>query len=467
MSDTWKRWEGQVVNGEFPLLRYLGGSRHSAVFLTERKAGTPQKAVIKIIAADPNHAEDQLRLWKQSAKLNHPHLVRVFESGRCELEGTPLLYVVMEAAEEDLSQILPERSLSPEEVREMLPPALDALANLHSKGLVHGRLRPSNILAAGDQVKVSTDGVRVDGEVVSSPGGVMDGYDPPEASSGKLTAASDVWSLAITLAEVLTQKRPAWDPSEPSPPALQAGIPQPFLEIVRNSLQVDPKRRWTISQIAARLQPKESLTQGGVIAPPTIPPRDAASAIAGDKRNDGWRYLLPLILVVVAGLIVTAIVRRHSSSLSSEPADTKTEAIPLKNDSSPEPARTAQPKPSPAPQVKARSASGSEKVSQSHAAKGSVSQQVLPRVSPSARRTIEGKIRVSVKVDVDPSGNVKDAKLISAGPSKYFARVALEAARDWKFTPPQVQGQAVTSQWVLRFGFKRADTEVVSQQTAP
>ena len=207
MSETWKRWEGQVVNGEFPLVRYLGGSSHSAVFLTERRSGAPKKAAIKLIPADPNSAEDQLRRWKQSAKLNYPHLVRVFESGRCELEGTPLLYVVMEAAEEDLSQILPERALTPGEVREMLSPALDALAHLHSKGLVHGRLRPSNILAAGDQVKVSTDSVRVDGELASSPAGVMDGYDPPEAPSGKLTAASDVWSLAITMAEVLTHRR--------------------------------------------------------------------------------------------------------------------------------------------------------------------------------------------------------------------------------------------------------------------
>ena len=86
MSETWKRWEGQVIDGKFPLLRYLGGSDHSAVFLTERSAGAPQKAAIKLIPADPAGAESQLRRWKESAELVHPHLVRVFESGRCELE---------------------------------------------------------------------------------------------------------------------------------------------------------------------------------------------------------------------------------------------------------------------------------------------------------------------------------------------------------------------------------------------
>src|SRR5712671_3373830 len=181
MSETWKRWEGQVIEGRFPLLRYLGGSDHSAAFLTERGAGASQKAVIKLIPSDPASAESQLRRWKQSAELAHPHLVRVFESGRWELEGTPLLYVVMEAAEEDLSQILPERALSPAEVRELLPPALAAIACIHERGLVHARLRPSNILAAGDQVKVSADSLRASGEMLASASG-MDGYAPPEAA---------------------------------------------------------------------------------------------------------------------------------------------------------------------------------------------------------------------------------------------------------------------------------------------
>jgi TonB family protein len=96
-----------------------------------------------------------------------------------------------------------------------------------------------------------------------------------------------------------------------------------------------------------------------------------------------------------------------------------------------------------------------------------VLQKVLPQVSPSARNTIEGKIRVRVQVEVDPSGKVTEARLVSAGPSKYFAQRALEAARGWKFTPAQVRGQAAPSEWSLRFGFRRSDTEVIATQTAP
>ena len=91
----------------------------------------------------------------------------------------------------------------------------------------------------------------------------------------------------------------------------------------------------------------------------------------------------------------------------------------------------------------------------------------MPRVAPGARETIEGKIRVRVRVKVDPVGNVTDAFLESGGPSKYFARLALEAAREWKFTPPQAQGRAVASEWRLQFGFRRTDTEVLPSQVSP
>ena len=59
MTKDWKQWEGQLVNGEFHLRQYLGGSDHSAVFLTERGGGEPQKAAIKFIL-DAGDTEVQL-----------------------------------------------------------------------------------------------------------------------------------------------------------------------------------------------------------------------------------------------------------------------------------------------------------------------------------------------------------------------------------------------------------------------
>src|SRR5713226_948777 len=117
MTEAWKQWEGQIVNGEFHLRQYLGGGEHSAVFLTEHGDREPQKAAIKLIQADPESAELQLVRWELAAKLSHSHLIRLFQMGRCQLGDMGLLYIVMEYADEDLSQILPQRPLTPAEAR--------------------------------------------------------------------------------------------------------------------------------------------------------------------------------------------------------------------------------------------------------------------------------------------------------------------------------------------------------------
>ncbi len=118
-SRDWKQWEGQVVNGSFPLRQYLGGSDRSAVFLTERRGREPQKAAIKLIAVDPANTAVQLARWEYAAKLSHPHLLRLFETGSCQLDDVVVLYVVMEYAEENLAQILPQRAPTLEEAREL------------------------------------------------------------------------------------------------------------------------------------------------------------------------------------------------------------------------------------------------------------------------------------------------------------------------------------------------------------
>jgi len=139
------------------------------VFLTERTGGGPQKAAIKLIRAEVFSAGNfdeaaQLSRWADSAKLSHPHLIRLFESGRGQIDASNFLYVVMEYAEENLAQILPQRALSPEEVKEMLPPTAETLALLHQAGFAHGRIKPSNIVAVDNQLKISADSLRKAGE---------------------------------------------------------------------------------------------------------------------------------------------------------------------------------------------------------------------------------------------------------------------------------------------------------------
>jgi outer membrane biosynthesis protein TonB len=76
--------------------------------------------------------------------------------------------------------------------------------------------------------------------------------------------------------------------------------------------------------------------------------------------------------------------------------------------------------------------------------------EVIPDVSQAILDKIRGHINVAVRVLVDPSGNVVGEFLEKAGPSRYFARVAADAAIEWKFAPADAQSPRV---WLLRFEF--------------
>jgi TonB family protein len=91
----------------------------------------------------------------------------------------------------------------------------------------------------------------------------------------------------------------------------------------------------------------------------------------------------------------------------------------------------------------------------------------LPDVSEKARNSIQGKVRVTVRVHVEPGGNVSQAELDSPGPSKYFADLAMQAARRWAFTAPEVNGHSVSSDWLIRFEFSQSGTQAFPRQNAP
>jgi serine/threonine protein kinase len=153
MSEAWRQWEGEVVDERFLLQRFLGSSDHSAVFLTEI-GQPPQKAALKFIEATAAGAQAQLSRWERASKLSHPHLIRILHFGGCRLGRASMLYVISEFAEENLSQILPVRALSPAEAEYMLRSVIEALAYLHGQGLVHGHLKPSNVMAVDEKLKI-------------------------------------------------------------------------------------------------------------------------------------------------------------------------------------------------------------------------------------------------------------------------------------------------------------------------
>jgi TonB family protein len=81
--------------------------------------------------------------------------------------------------------------------------------------------------------------------------------------------------------------------------------------------------------------------------------------------------------------------------------------------------------------------------------------EVIPNVSRSARETIRGTIRVSIRVTIDKAGTVLVATVVEPGPSRYFRRLATEAAKKWTFTPADAEAQRIM---LVRFSFTRAGT---------
>ncbi|MFZ0799377.1 MAG: TonB family protein [Terriglobales bacterium] len=463
MSETWKRWEGCTVDGRFPLQNYLGGSDHSAVYLTvtHDDAGEPAKAVIKLIAADPADAEKRLRRWRLAGELTHPNLIHIFEAGHCELDGTALLYVVEEYAEEDLSQILPERALTAAEARAMLWPVLRALQYVHGKGFVHGHIQPSNILAIGDQVKLSSDALVTAGD--SSPGArKTSAYDPPEGAMGAASTAADVWQLGMTLVEALMQRLPVWDRARPGAPEIPVGVSEPFRKIAAQCLQVDAAKRCTVGEIVAHLESDRLEAAQPIPTSAQAEKAAAVPAISSEwKASAKWPYVLGLAAVVAIGFFLIA--RPKPSSPPAEIRSTQGQRA-VENSQSAESPTQPESKPSPATpgKVKVEGATPgaiSDEKASATADQSGVVLRAMPQVSPSARSTIQGRVRVRVKVEVDAAGNVAKAEFESAGPSKYFSRLAIEAARGWKFAPARA-GESGAQEWKLQFAFSRAKTDV-------
>ena len=462
MTQTWKQWEGQVLNEEFHLRQYLGGSEHSAVFLTEDRERGLQKAAIKLIPADPGKAELQISQWQEAAKLSHPHLIRLFQMGRCQFGNRDLLYLVMDYAEVDLTQILSRGPLPPGEIRETLNLILDVLAYLHGKDFIHGHLKPANIMGVDGQLKLSSDGICRMGKS-SSDRGTPGIYDPPEAASGTISPAGDIWSLGITLVEALTQHPPVWVGTEEGDPVLPQTLPAPFFDIARHCLRRDPQRRWTVAEIVARLESTSPVPTSPV--PPLPVPKPQISA-RPRKVFAKWRYIVLTVAVGLALAVMLAgprLLNRHRVQPKPEQNPVTRSTGPLTPKSSEEQQSSSGSHPLPS---SLRSGAGT-KTPTGGVVQSGVRQKVLPDVPRSASDTIRGTVRVSVKVVVDASGNVVEATLISPGPSRYFARLALQAAQKWKFWPVEVDGRHVSNECILQFDFKRTATEAFRVQATP
>ena len=462
-TEVWAKWTGQVIDGLFPLESCIGHSDHSGVFLTANPARNTSKAALKLVPALPTFAERQLAHWNAAAGLSHPHLLRLLHAGRCELAENQYLYVVMEHADQNLADLLLRRALIGEEAWELLLPTVDALAFLHRKHLVHGHLKPSNILVVGDTLKLSSDTIRAANEVART-NGRSSVYDPPESSGG---TAGDVWALGATLAEGLTLAHPS-GPVEPGEePVLPPDFPPTFADAVRRCLSYEPTERPSVADLKAWMtlaaqEPIDSIPPAADVAPV----RESAP-----KRPFPTRRLLAFL---IAGSVVILLACWAAVSVFSDPgpnppaavapapaASPAPAALPAQSvafapEAAPKPAETPDPieeikEPSPtAPAVPNTDAAAVNAV-----ASPSVLHKEIPKVPRAARETLREDVAVIVRVSVDSSGTVVHEVLADPGSSTYFAQLAINAVKNWKFSQADDQP---SRQWLVRFGFSRDGT---------
>jgi len=454
----------------------LGSFGQSGVYLCCIDANEEQKAAIKLFPAAVEGSLECAAGWTTAASLSHPHLIRVLDTGRGQIGDIAVLYVVSEYSGEILSEILPSRSLNKVETREMMTPLLDTLAYLHEKGLVHSRLKPSNIMVINDELKLSSDCVR-SATAAMTPPQVLEIYDAPEKERGSISPATDMWSLGVTLVEALTQKPPAWDRSAQTDPLLAPSLPEPFAQIAKDCLRIDPANRCTLDEVRVRLNSKTAISQQPI-----------GAKAAWKSLSAGHIGLLAVVAVTVVITLLTIHSHRATppapapddqtnapteTQPSAEPVATAPQAAPTQPSQAQEPS-PAQTEPAPAsapiqttppqnaptteptPEEAEPPASSAPRLS----AKGAVAKQVMPDVPEKASLTIQGTINVSIQVNVSANGSVDDASIASQGPSKYFANLALEAVRKWKFIPPQINGQDASSVWLLHFQFRQTGTNV-------
>lgn len=471
IDTIWQQWERRIVNARFPLLQYLGGSRHSAFYLTEF-SGT--KAALKLIPAGTPRTAAQVACWKIAARLSHPNLLRILDAGLWHADQEQDMYfAVMEYCDESLADVLRQRRITPAEARDVLKPTLGVLKYLHSQGLLHGQIKPAHLLASGDQLKLSCDTIHRNGE--GHPSAIESPYDAPEKSAGTISLSGDVWSLGITLFEAFTGHLPGGGKNGDARSAEK--LPAPFDAIVTGCMARDREQRLSLSAIRALLDkpaqksPYEAKatadaapSSSNVIVLPAAGVRQEVSSPSGMevirpnpsatksespapltpvKPAFSLRSFQPKLLIGLAAIlcmiaIVIGIRFARNSANTIQPATAKV--------TSPGPA--ASPTHSPAtPALLANSA-------------GAVLHQVMPQISQHAQNTIHGTVKIGVRVAVDPRGRVSRAELVGKGSSTYFSRETLQAARQWTFVAPVRDGNPQSSDWTLRFEFRRSGATV-------
>lgn len=235
---------GAVVLERYRLIEELGSGGFGAVWLA-RDERLERPVAIKRIPVRHASAEAVARAEREAltaARLSHPAVVALYESGR----DAGAVYLVSELVRgATLGELLREGALSDRDVVLIGMAICDALAHAHSRGVVHRDVKPGNVLvpeSPGDGVvaKLTDFGIaRMSGDDALTATGDVVGtlaYMAPEQAEGRGTsAASDLYSLALVLYEALSGANPLRRRT-PAATARRVGMRLPALRRLRRDL---------------------------------------------------------------------------------------------------------------------------------------------------------------------------------------------------------------------------------------
>jgi TolB-like protein/Flp pilus assembly protein TadD/tRNA A-37 threonylcarbamoyl transferase component Bud32 len=244
MTGTGDRFAAALA-GRYEIEREIGSGGMATVYLA-RDVRHERKVALKVLRADLSAAlgaERFLTEIKVTAKLQHPNIVPLFDSG----EAGGLLFYVMPFVEgESLrGRLARDRQLAVDEALGITREVADALAYAHSLGVVHRDVKPENILLAGGHALVADFGIaRAVGAIRDRPvtqTGMVVGtpaYMSPEQASADpgLDARTDQYSLGCVLYEMLAGEPPYAAPTAEAMLARRLADPMPSVRAARETV---------------------------------------------------------------------------------------------------------------------------------------------------------------------------------------------------------------------------------------
>ncbi len=315
--------ELQRLFPQLEILELLGKGGMGAVYKA-RQAGLDRLVAVKIlpseISHDPAFAERFQREARALARLNHPHIVGVYDFGQAE----SLYYFVMEFVDgTNLRQTIRAGTLTPAEALSIVPQICDALQFAHDEGIVHRDIKPENILIDNKgRVKIADFGlakllgVDVGEQSLTATHQVMGTlrYMAPEQMQGsrEVDHRADIYSLGVVFYELLTGELPM---GKFAPPSKRVQVDIRLDEVVLRALEQDPEQRYQhASDVKSELETisatsfSDSMRASKVAA--TIPR-------VAEARSSRWSWQLILLTLVPACLFMGLMIRFGGAFLDS------------------------------------------------------------------------------------------------------------------------------------------------------